>query len=58
MSDVAVFNNTIRMDGYDIDTVVVGGHISYYLVVEPDGTALFVNDLDSYFQSVLGWGDR
>lgn len=53
--EVDLENYHIRMGEYDIDPVMGGGHLSYYLVVEPDGTALFVDDLDSYFQSVLSW---
>lgn len=48
-------NYHIRMGEYDIDPVFGGGRISYYLVVEPDGRALFTDDLDTFFQSVLNW---
>lgn len=51
-------NYHVRMDGYDIDPVTRDGHLVRYLIVEPDGVAIFVDDLDSYFQSVLDWGER
>lgn len=51
-------NYHIRMDGYDIDPVTSDGHLVRYLVEDPDGVCLFVDDLDSYFQSVLCWEDR
>lgn len=51
-------NFHIRMEGYGIDPVVGDCHIAYYLVVDPDGRALFVDDLDSYFQEVIDWGDQ
>lgn len=46
-------NYHIRLGEYDIDPVVGDGRAVSYLVQEPDGTAIFVDDLDSYFQSVL-----
>lgn len=51
-------NYHVRMAGYDIDPVMRDGHIVSYLVQDPDGIALFVDDLDSYFQSEMGWVDR
>lgn len=53
--EVDLENHHIRMDDYGIDPVVGDDRISYYLVEEPDGTSLFVDDLESYFQSVLDW---
>lgn len=53
--EVDLENYHIRMEGYDIDPVTRDGHLVRYLVEDPDGVALFVDDLDSYFQSVLGW---
>lgn len=53
--EVDLENYHIRMDGYDIDPVTSDGHLVRYLVEDPDGVALFVDDLDSYFQSVLDW---
>lgn len=51
----------ITMGEYGVDLVIGegGDHLAYYLIEEPDGSSLFVNDLDSYFQSVLtDWGDE
>lgn len=50
-------NLLVYLGDYIVDPVMGSDHISYYLVVEPDGRALFVNDLDSYFQGVLGLED-
>ena len=55
--EVDLENFHLRMDGYEIDPVMRDGHLVRYLVVEPDGVAIFVDDLDSYFQSVLDWED-
>lgn len=48
-------NYHITMGEYGVDPVIGGGgdHVAYYLIEEPDGSSLFVDDLDSYFQSVL-----
>lgn len=48
-------NHHITMGEYGVDPVIGegGDHLAYYLIEEPDGTSLFVNDLDDYFQSVL-----
>lgn len=51
--EVDLENYHIRMDGYDIDPVTRDGHPVRFLVEDPDGVALFVDDLDSFFQSVL-----
>ena len=51
-------NSHIRMGGYDIDPLTRDGHLVSFLVVDPDGVAIFVDDLDSYFKSVLDWEDR
>ena len=51
-------NFHIRLGEYDIDPVVRDGRVVRYLVQEPDGTAIFVDDLDSYFQLALGWVER
>ena len=53
--EVDLENYHITMGEYGVDPVIEegGDNPAYYLIEEPDGTALFVNDLDSYFQSVL-----
>lgn len=51
-------NYHVRMEGYDIDPVLRDGHLVRYLVEDPEGVCLFVDDLDAYFQSVLDCGDR
>lgn len=45
-------NYHITMGEYGVDPVIGegGDHLAYYLIEEPDGTSLFVNDLDDYFQ--------
>lgn len=52
--EVDLENYHIRFAGYDIDPVWGDGHLARYLVEGPDGIALFVDDLDSYFISELG----
>lgn len=51
--EVDLENYHIRMEGYDIDPVMRDGHLVRYLVGDPDGIYLFVDDLDEYFQRVL-----
>lgn len=48
-------NYHIMMCEYGVDPVIGegGDHLAYFLIEEPDGTNLFVDDLDDYFQSVL-----
>ena len=43
--------------GVGVDPVIGegGDHLAYYLIEEPDGSTLFVDDLDEYFQRVLRW---
>lgn len=53
--EVDLENYHIRMNGYGIDPVTRDGHLVRFLVEDPDGVALFVDDLDSYFQAVLDW---
>lgn len=55
-TEVDLENYHISMDGYEIDPVTRDGHLVRYLVEDPKGVCLFVDDLDSYFQSVLDWG--
>lgn len=50
-------NSHITMGEYGIDPVRVDGHLVGYLVEDPEGVTHEVNDLDSYFQSVLDWED-
>lgn len=51
-------NFHIRLGEYDIDPVVGDGRVVRYLVQEPDGTAIFVDDLETYLQLALGWVER
>lgn len=54
-------NYHITMGEYGVDPVIGegGDHVAYYLIEEPDGTTLFADDLDSFFQSVLHeWEDE
>lgn len=53
--EVDLENYHITMGEYGVDPVIGGGgdHLAYYLIEEPDGTSMFVDDLDYYFQTVL-----
>lgn len=52
-------NYYITLGGYIVDPVMKDGHMVTYLVEAPDGVAIFVSDLDDYFQEHLpGWEDR
>lgn len=53
--EVDLENYHVTMGEYGVDPVMGegGDRVAYYLIEEPDGTSLFVDDLDSYFQSVL-----
>ena len=53
-------NYYVNLGSYVIDPVMENGCLVMYLVEEPDGTTLFVSDLDDYFQSqfVDSWEDR
>lgn len=46
----------VTLGGYGIDPVREGGHLTGYLVVDPEGVSQVVDDLDSFFQSVFEWG--
>lgn len=48
-------NLHVTMGGYGIEPVRENGHLTGYLVEDPDGVTQAVDDLDSYFQSVLDW---
>lgn len=56
--EVDLENRHIMVDGYGVDLVVENGQMTTYLVEDPDGVSLFVDDLDTYFQDVLDWEDR
>lgn len=52
-------NYSINLGGYVVDLVMADDHLARYLVVDPDHKALFVSDLDAYFQERLPeWEDR
>lgn len=51
-------NHHITMGDYGVDLVRENGYLMCYLVEDPDGVSLFVDDLDAYFQRVLDWEDR
>lgn len=51
-------NLHVMMGDYGVDPVWETGHLVGYLVEDPDGVTQIVDDLDSYFQSVLEWGVR
>lgn len=48
-------NLHVTMGEYGVDLVRENGHLVGYLVEDPDGVTCVVDDLDSYFQSVLDW---
>lgn len=56
--EVDLENQHITMGGYGVDLVVENGHPVTYLVEDPEGVSLFVDDLDTYFQRVLDWEER
>lgn len=56
--EVDLENFTVFMGAREISPVVENGQLVTHLVVEPDGTTHWADDLDSYFQSVLDWVDR
>ena len=55
--EVDLENYHITMGEYGVAPVIGegGDHLAYYLIEEPDGSTLFVDDLDEYFQRVLRW---
>ena len=55
--EVDLENFIILMGGREIDLVRREGKLVGYLVIEPDGFSHLVDDLDSYFQSALDWGE-
>lgn len=56
--EVDLENCVVFMGAREISPVRESGRLVSYLVVEPDGVTHWVDDLDSYFQSVLDWGER
>lgn len=44
---------SINLGGYVVDLVMEDDHLARYLVVDPEFKALFVSDLDDYFQERL-----
>nr|DAV10153.1 MAG TPA: hypothetical protein [Caudoviricetes sp.] len=46
-------NRFISLGGYVVDPVMEDGHLVMYFVDDPEGVALFVSDLDDYFQERL-----
>lgn len=56
--EVDLENCIVFMGAREISPVRRGGRLVGYLVIEPDGLSHLVDDLDSYFQSVLDWEER
>ena len=56
--EVDLENCNIMMGAREISPVVENGQLLTHLVIEPDGTSHWEDDLDSYFQDVLDWEDR
>lgn len=48
-------NFHVTVGEYGIVPVRGNGHLAGYLVEGPDGVTQVVDDLDSFFQSVLDW---
>lgn len=53
--EVDLENQIVFIGAREITPVMVDGVLDCYLVVEPDGVSYWVDDLDEYFQYVLGW---
>lgn len=53
--EVDLENCIVFMGAREVSPVMKDGHLDGYLVIEPDGVSHREDDLDSYFQSVLGW---
>ena len=51
-------NYRVMMGAREFGLVRRDGRLVGYLVIEPDGVSHWENDLDSYFQAVLDWGER
>lgn len=51
--EVDLENYHITIGGYGVDLVEENGQLVMYLVEEPEGVTIFVDDLDSYFQGVF-----
>lgn len=56
--EVDLENRFVLMGAREISPVVENGQLVTHLVIESDGVSHWVDDLDSYFQSALDWGDR
>lgn len=56
--EVDLENCIVLMGAREISIVRRDGKLNGYLVIEPDGFSHLENDLDSYFQGVLDWGER
>lgn len=54
--EVDLENCIVFMGAREISCVRRDGVLDSYLVFEPDGTSIMVDDLDDYFQSVFDWG--
>lgn len=52
--EVDLENFTVLMGASEISPVVENGQLMTHLVIEPDGMSHWEDDLDSYFQRVLG----
>lgn len=57
--EVDLENCTVLMGAREISPVRANGHLDHYLVIEPGGLSLLVDDLDEYFLRTLpGWEPR
>jgi hypothetical protein len=56
--EVDLENCIVFMGAREITPVRENGRLVDYLVIDPDGVSYRVDDLDEYFQRVLGWEDR
>jgi hypothetical protein len=56
--EVDLENHIVFMGAREISPVMENGGLVTHLVEESDGVTHWVDDLDSYFQSVLDWEGR
>lgn len=56
--EVDLENCVVFMGGREISPVMENGQLVSHLVIDPDGTSHWEDDLDSYFQGILDWEAR
>lgn len=56
--EVDLENYHVTMGDYGVGLLMGKGDLVSYLVEEPDGASVFIDDLDEYFQRVFCWEER